>query len=589
VTSILALLLLAIPGDVARAQTPEEATPQPAPAADFSKPMGPPDPLNRGTPRGSMYGFLTAAREGDFERAAEYLDLQHLPPERRDLAPQLARRLKVVLDQTLWVHLESLSDSSEGTPNDGLPAWQDRLGDIQTEAGTVTLLLQHVPREGDGVRIWKVASSTVARIPELYAQFEPAWLEEWLPPFFFESRVFEVAIWKWLALPALALVAWLVSLLLAGPTTRLLGVLLTRGPGGFDSRIVQLVRGPVRLVWTVILFTAGRRSLGLAIPLAGAFRYLETLLLVVAVAWIAFRLIDLGALALRARAERRGNLGLLPVLPPTANAAKIVVLLIGVLTALGSLGVNVSAALAGLGIGGIAVALAAQKTLENLIGGISLFADRPVRVGDFCRYGDQIGTVEEIGLRSTRIRSLERTLVSVPNAEFAAMQLDNFAVRDRRLLKTVLQLRYETTPEQMRYVLAKLRELLLGHPKVDPDPARVRFVGYGAYSKDLEVFAYLRCQEQNDFLAIQEDILLRMEDIIDEAGSGFAFPSQTAYLAQDTGVDAERGSEAEALVEEWRGSGRLPFPDFASDERGRLQDILDYPPKGSPDHQSQAP
>jgi MscS family membrane protein len=345
----------------------------------------------------------------------------------------------------------------------------------------------------------------------------------------------------------------------------------------------------VRLVWTVILFTIGRRSLGLAIPLAGALRYLEILLFAVAVVWIAFRLVDLGALALRVRSEHRGNLGLLPVLTPAARFTKIVVLLIGVLTVLGSLGVNVSAALAGLGIGGIAVALAAQKTLENLIGGISLFADRPVRVGDFCRYGDQIGTVEEIGLRSTRIRSLERTLVSVPNAEFAAMQLDNFAVRDRRLLKTLLQLRYETTPEQMRYVLVKLRELLLSHPKVAPDPARVRFVGYGAYSKDVEVFAYLRCQEQNDFLAIQEDILLRMEDIIGEAGSGFAFPAQTAYLAQDTGVNAERGSEAEARVEEWRGSDRLPFPEFASDERGRLEDTLDYPPKGSPDHQAQAP
>jgi MscS family membrane protein len=140
----------------------------------------------------------------------------------------------------------------------------------------------------------------------------------------------------------------------------------------------------------------------------------------------------------------------------------------------------------------------------------------------------------------------------------------------------------------MRYLLAKLRELLLRHPKVDPDPARVRFVGYGSYSKDVEVFAYLRCQEQNDFLAIQEDILLRMEDIIGEAGTGFAFPSQTAYLAKDTGVDAERGGKAEAQVEEWRGSGKLPFPEFASEERGQLEDTLDWPPEGSPDHQPRA-
>jgi hypothetical protein len=165
------------------------------------------------------------------------------------------------------------------------------------------------------------------------------------------------------------------------------------------------------------------------------------------------------------------------------------------------------------------------------------------------------------------------------------MQLDNFAVRDQRLLKTVLQLRYETTPEQMRYILAKMRELLLGHPKVTPEPARVRFVGYGAYSKDVEIFAYIDCQDQSIFLAMQEDILLRIEDIVNEAGSGFAFPSQTAYLSRDSGLDAGRRGEAEDRVRQWRSSGTLPFPEFEGLEREQLENILDYPPKGSPDYE----
>jgi MscS family membrane protein len=269
-------------------------------------------------------------------------------------------------------------------------------------------------------------------------------------------------------------------------------------------------------------------------------------------------------------------------------SARVLGVLIGAwiaVEAVQHLGADVIPLLAGLGVGGLAVALAAQKTVANFLGSLILFANKPVKVGDFCRYGDQIGTVEHIGLLSTRIRSLERTIITVPNAEFSEMQLDNFAMRDQRLLRTRLQLRYETTPEQMRYVLAKLRELLLGHPMVTPDPARVRFVGYGAYSKDVEVFAYLHCQEQNDFLAIQEDVLLRVEDIINEAGTGFAFPSQTAYLTPDTGLDAERGAEAEAQVEGWRGSGTLPFPDFENQEREQLEDILDYPPQGSPDHE----
>ncbi len=254
-------------------------------------------------------------------------------------------------------------------------------------------------------------------------------------------------------------------------------------------------------------------------------------------------------------------------------------------------GVPFTPLLAGLGVGGLAIALAVRPTLENVISGLTLFADKPVGVGDFCRYGEdptigwlRIGTVEAIGLRSTRIRGIDRTVTTIPNSELARLQLINLTERDKRLLRTTLQLRYETTPEQMRYILAKLRELLLGHPMVTPDPARVRFVGYGPYSKDVGIFAYLRCQDENTFLAIQEDLLLRMEDIISAAGTGFAFPSQTAYLTRDTGLDAEKRGDAEAQVEGWRARGKLPFPEFEDEERERLEDILDYPPKGSPDH-----
>ena len=250
------------------------------------------------------------------------------------------------------------------------------------------------------------------------------------------------------------------------------------------------------------------------------------------------------------------------------------------------LGADLIPVLAGLGVGGLAVALAAQRTFANLLGSVILFVNKPVKVGDFCRYGDQIGTVESIGLISTRIRSLERTIVTVPNAEFSEMQIDNFTVRDERLLKTVLQLRYETTPEQMRYVLARLREMLLGHPMVTPEPARVRFSNFGAYSKDVEIFAYLRCQDQDVYCAVKEDVFLRIDDIVAESGTGFAFPSQTAYLARDQGLDAQKSEDATRRVEEWRTRSKLPFPEFDEEERERLEDTLDYPPKGSPDHQS---
>ena len=186
------------------------------------------------------------------------------------------------------------------------------------------------------------------------------------------------------------------------------------------------------------------------------------------------------------------------------------------------IGIPIAPLVAGLGVGGLAIALAVRPTLENVIGGLTLFADRPVRVGDFCRYGDEFGTVEQIGLRSTRIRTLEQSLVTVPNSEFSQMHLDNFTERRTRLLQTVLQIRHETTPEQMRLLLAKIRELLIADPAVVPDSSHVRFTGYSASSKEVEVFAYLRCEDEDAFLAVREEILLRVEEAVEGAGAGFA-------------------------------------------------------------------
>lgn len=127
---------------------------------------------------------------------------------------------------------------------------------------------------------------------------------------------------------------------------------------------------------------------------------------------------------------------------------------------------------AGLGVGGLAIALAAQPMIENLIGGMNLFVDKPVRVGDFCKYGGDIGTVETVGIRSTRIRGLDRTITTIPNAVFAKMPIVNLSLRDRMLIMCTISVRYETSPEQLRYLLVRIREMLLGHPRIYPDPAR---------------------------------------------------------------------------------------------------------------------
>jgi MscS family membrane protein len=161
------------------------------------------------------------------------------------------------------------------------------------------------------------------------------------------------------------------------------------------------------------------------------------------------------------------------------------------------------------------------------------------------------------------------------------MPIVNFAHRDRMLMKTVIGVRYETSPEQLRFLLARMREMLLGHPRVDPDLARVRFIGFASSSLDLEVFAYALTRDWAEFLGIREDVLLRIMDIVEQSGTAFAFPSQTLYFSRDQGLDGENGQAAEAQVRQWRDEGRLPFPNFSPEQMERIRGSLVYPPPGS--------
>jgi MscS family membrane protein len=247
------------------------------------------------------------------------------------------------------------------------------------------------------------------------------------------------------------------------------------------------------------------------------------------------------------------------------------------------IGLPVLSILAGLGIGGLAIALAIRPTLENLIGGFILYVDKPVRIGDFCTFGDQSGMVENIGVRSTQIRALDRTVISIPNAQFADMQIINWAQCDQMLITQTIGLRYETDADQLRYVLAKIQEMFHGHPRIDSDTVRVRFAGYGASSLDVAIRVYAKTREWNDFFAIQEDVFFRIKDIVEQSGTGFAFPSQTLYLGKDDGLDTELGKKAKQEVSVWRRTGQLPFPRLAAARLKQLADSLSYPPRGSPD------
>jgi MscS family membrane protein len=485
------------------------------------------DILGRNTPRGTVLGLLTAARKGNLELAARYLNT----PLRGPAAADLAEQLTFVINRGLPARLDQLSDKPEGGLPDPLKPDQDLIGVVKTATGDLEILLERVDLGKSG-KVWLFSRETLASIPDAFQELSANTTEEVLPDFLVTTRVAGVPIFQLLAL----FLGTPLLYILTGVLNRILsmgaGALRRRLHGNANLPNPRVLRPPIRL----LLVSLAIRWLISKFPLPLLARQFWStfalMIVVVAFIWLLMQLDAWGEHYLIGR--RRSLSGQASALRLARRCIDGIILFAGLLFTLSHFGVNVTAALAGLGVGGIAVALAAQKTLENIIAGVSLIADQAVRVGDILNLGDIQGTVEEVGLRSTRIRTAGRTIVSLPNGQIANMRLETLSARDSILFHPVVGLRYETTPAQIRSVMVGIRNLLNDHAIVDSVSVRVRFVRLGVSSLDVDVFAYVVTQDWNNFLEIQEELLLGIMDVVEKAGAGMAFPSQTLYLASDT-------------------------------------------------------
>jgi len=499
--------------------------PRAAPVA--SQPEPPlPDPLGRETPRGAVLGFVTAARSGDYATARRYLNT----PLRSSQADALARQLAVVLDRRLPARLNQLSPRPEGSlyypdrPN------ADLVGTIDSLEGPLDIVVQRVDQGKRGT-VWLFSKETLDTVPELYEEVNHVSIEDALPAFLTEHKIAQIPLFQWL------------FVLVGMPLAYILTGLLDRVASPFANRVWQrlrrqrdatnfhLVPRPVRLLLLVLVIRWMVASLNLNLLARQFWSILASVITIAASCWLLLIWSAWGESKARRSLERNQVNGAVSILRLVRRTVDVLVLIGGVLVLLFYFNMNVTAALAGLGVGGIAVALAAQKTLENVIGGISIVADRVVRVGDFLKIGDTMGTVEEIGVRSTRIRTLERSLVSIPNGQISNERLEDLSHRDKFWFHPILSLRYETTAAQMRSVLEAIRSLLLQHALVEQDSVRVRFLRFGSSSLDVDVFAYTSVHDFGDFLEVQEELLLQIMDAVQSVGTRMALPSQTTFIA----------------------------------------------------------
>ncbi len=497
------------------------------------------DAAEGASPRAALSRYIDLCREGRFGAAARFLEL---PASLAGRGPELARRLKAVLDRHIWFKMELVSDAEEGDTSGGL----EELARIPGPRGSADPVNMVRVKRGGHVG-WLFAAGTVGRVDDWYSQLSHRWVLDHLPQPLLQPGPRELLWWQWLALPILVFLAWTLALLAARLSVSLLGRFAARTTATWDDVLVRRLPGPARLGWWLLFVAAGVRLLDLYAP---AERFIDELLTsgaVLALFWAVLRSADiLGQVALGSPWSQThpASRALLPLAVRSSKVAVVALAVVGILSVWGF---PVASLLAGLGIGGLALALAAQKTVENLFGSFSIGIDQPFREGDFVKVEDFVGTVERIGLRSTRFRTLDRTLVSLPNGKLADLRVESFAARDRIRLACTLNLVYGTTAAQLRRVLEGIEGILRGHPKIWPDAVVVRFKELGTTSLEVEVMAWFQTSDFGEFQLIRQDVLLAFMEVVESAGSSFAFPTQTVHVqVERPSHDAELAARSPA-------------------------------------------
>jgi MscS family membrane protein len=534
------------------------------------------DPLGRDTPSGTVLGFLQSAQDGNERTAADYLQMS--AARRQSQGPDMAGKVKVLMDRAFVGSVRRISTRPEGNPESGTSD-QQTVGIFSTGDQDVPVILVRVSDPNAG-KIWLFSADTLSKAAELYDNVQAHQVENKLPQSLVRNVFLGMPLWQWLALlaaiPVALAIGWAAVLLLAIP--RRLWLKFRNRP---NLHSYSRMSRPLLVSFSALAHRVMAAYLGL--PLLPRLYYYRTIGVLISIGffWFLLRVTSLTMQRLRIHAISGGRIGTGTLMVLGERLLTALVVVVAILAILAIVGFNLTTVLAGLGIGGIAIAFAAQKTLENLFGGISVLADEVIRVGDYCRFGDRSGTVEDISLRSTRVRTDARTELSIPNGALATMNIENFTRRDKIQFNPVLAIRCETSADQLRYLLAEVRRMLYEHPKVESDSASIRFANFDSSALRLEIAGYVLTRDANEFAAVREDILLRIMDIVEKAGTGFAFPSQTLYFSRDSGLDKEHASAAERQVQQWRDQHQLPFPDFAPADKSAFRGSIVYPPPES--------
>jgi MscS family membrane protein len=537
--------------------------------------------ISKASPRAHFENFYKLLNDKNFDKAIEYLDLRHVKTSnKKNFGIQLAQKIKFILDRLYWHDPEVLSEKRLGKQNDSLPFYRELLFEIEEDEKTLPFYMDRI-RVDDKESRWFVAPPTLSRVDRFYQHIGHGWLGKYLPSFFFEIRILKMQLWQWPFLILLFALTALFSKIMGKWSLRLITTISSRSKASHQKKIVEFFFPPTRLFFALIFLLFIPLLLDLPNSFSNIFMRTFTSLVLFNLIWFLFSIFDFLEFFFTSRIHLTQAKLMYTSLPMGKKVSKVIIAFIALLMIMQNWGINVTALFAGLGIGGIAFAFAGQKTMENIFGGITLIFDRPVRIGDLCQFDGTMGHVEEIGLRSTKIRTLSKTLITVPNAEFCQLKIENIYGRNKIRFYHTIGVRYDTSTDQLRFLLVEIKKLLLSHPRIEEEALRVRLFNLNNYSIDIEINCMVNTLEWNDYLGVREDLLLNIIDLVRESGSDFAYPSQTIFMERGGGLNKVNSKKAEDVVKEWREKQELSLPDFKDEEKKKLWNSMSYPPEGS--------
>lgn len=556
---LLVLLLLSLvfaACAVASTQIPGLTQP---PAPSSQQATIPTDPLGRENPRDCILGFIKAAQEENYALAVNYFQAvagrRRASPEDEE---ELASQFITILNRKLAVPLDFVSRNPEGRLDDGLPPDQEKISGILGVSEPLPILLVRI-EDQQRRKLWYISRKTLEQVPEVYDSLQFPAIEKLIPRTLVTHRFLAMPFWQWLAI----LLFISIALMAARILTRIVELITTywRKSRGLPplSREPLLRLGPATLTLTILIHYWFVNYIGTSLLHRLYYRRLIGVFLAFAFYWIFTRISRAISTRIGKSLSSRGMYAQRSIVSLVRRFVEVTLFIFVSILVLHSLGFDVTTALAGIGIGGLALGLGAQKTFENMFGGVSILFDKVIVIGDICKINNQTGVVEDIGLRSTRLRTPERTLLSIPNGIMASAVVENLRFRDKFLCQQVLRLRYDLAPDHIRYVLDQLRLVLELNAKVEKTTARVRFLRFAEYALEIEVYCYILHREYADYLAAQEDLLLQVMEILEKTGAVVALPSQTTFVSKDSWLDPEKVKAVHAAIEKVRDPG-VPGP-----------------------------